>query len=105
MARYVFAVHSNPVPGREDEYNEWYSQKHLDDVLELPGVVSARRLTLADQQVRSGPFAHRYFALYEIETDDLQAFIDEMTARAGTDRLPRSSALGDDLSPVFWKVL
>jgi len=27
LARYVFAVHSNPVEGREQEYNDWYSNR------------------------------------------------------------------------------
>jgi hypothetical protein len=46
----------------------------------------------------------KYFSLYEVETDDLQGFIDELTSRAGTERMPRSSALGD-YSAVLWKVM
>lgn len=104
MGRYVFTVHSNPVEGREDEYNDWYSNRHLQDLLACPGIISARRLTLADQQVRAAPQPFKYFSLYEIETDDLQGFIDELLSRAGTERMPRSTALGDS-SPVLWKVL
>lgn len=104
MARYVFAVHSNPVEGREQEYNDWYSDRHLQDLLACPGIISARRLELADRQVRDVPLSFRYFSLYEIETDDLQGFIDELLARAGTELMPRSTALGDS-SAVLWKVM
>jgi hypothetical protein len=101
MGRYVFAVHSNPVAGRDEEYNYWYSNRHLHDLLACPGVVSARRLQLADKQIRTDlPF--QYFALYEIETDNLQEFIDELNARIDTERMPRSDALGDAYA-VFWK--
>jgi hypothetical protein len=43
--------------------------------------------------------------LYEIETDDLQAFVTELLSRAGTDRMPRSSALAEATSPILWKVI
>jgi hypothetical protein len=104
MSRYIFAVHSNAAEGRDEEYNDWYSNHHLKDLLACPGVVSARRLTLAERQVHSGPQPFKYFCLYEIETDDLQSFIDELIARAGTQRMPISQSLGNSL-PVFWKVM
>jgi len=105
MGRYVFVVHSNPVEGREDEYNDWYSNRHLSDMRALPGVTAVQRLTLANLQIREGQLPFRYLSLYEIETDDLQGFIDELMARAGTERLPRSDALGNDVFPVFWKAM
>jgi hypothetical protein len=104
MARYIFVVHSNAVEGREQEYNEWYSNRHLDDVLACTGVTAARRLVLADQQIRAGSQPFNYLALYEIETDNPQIFFDELSARIGTEHMPRSAALGDVL-PILWKVL
>jgi hypothetical protein len=105
MGRYIFAVHSNPVAGREDEYNEWYSGRHLDDLLAIPGVISARRFMLAEKQTLPVAHAYKYLALYEVETDDPQSFIDELTTRVDTDRMPRSKALSRDLSAVLWKAL
>jgi hypothetical protein len=105
MGRYVLAVHSNAVAGREDEYNDWYSNRHLDDLRALPGVTAARRMKLADRQLRGRPQPFKYLALYEIETDDVNAVIDELFARVGTDRMPRSDALADDVSAVLWEVL
>lgn len=47
MATHIFDVHSNPVPGREDEYNDWYTNQHLSDVLASPGFVAAQRFEVA----------------------------------------------------------
>lgn len=104
MARYIFAVQSNPAEGLEQEYNDWYSNQHLKDVRALPGVVSARRLALADKQILPTPHNFKYFCLYEIELDDLQTFIDALMSRAGTERMPINKAMGNS-SPVFWKVM
>jgi hypothetical protein len=106
MGRYLFAVHSNPVEGREDEYNEWYSNRHLPDLRTVAGVVSARRFTIADRQARLvSQQQYRYLSLYEVETDDPQGFIDELTSRIGTESMPRSDALSSDLSAILWKAL
>jgi hypothetical protein len=39
--RDLYLVFSNPVEGREDEYNAWYDEVHLPDVQRIPGVVGA----------------------------------------------------------------
>ncbi|WP_298176953.1 DUF4286 family protein [Saccharomonospora sp.] len=65
---YLFLVQSDPLPGREDEYNDWYTNQHLHDVVAVPGFVSAQRFRLADYQREGNPEpAYRYIALYEIE--------------------------------------
>lgn len=103
MPRYVFVVRTNPVEGREDEFNDWYSGPHLDDLGRLPGVVSARRFRIADAQIRDTASTHRYLAIYEIETDDLQSFTRELLARAGTELLATSPALAPDASAYLWE--
>ena len=85
MAKYTFVVLSNPTtPGQEAEYNEWYNKIHIPDVLNVPGFVAAQRFKLADAQFGDGPHAHRYLALYEIETDDAKATLNELQKRVGT---------------------
>jgi hypothetical protein len=85
MAKYTFVVLSNPTtPGQEAEYNEWYNKIHIPDVLNVPGFVAAQRFTLAEAQLGDGPRAHRYLALYEIETDDAKATLKELQKRIGT---------------------
>jgi hypothetical protein len=70
MSRWVVAVESNcAVPGKEDDFNEWYNHVHIPDVLETAGVISATRYEAVDPS--SG--AAKYFAVYVLEADDLGA--------------------------------
>lgn len=71
MAQHVLMVMSNPVEGREDEYNEWYDNVHLGEVLQVPGFVAARRYAAAGSVRGESPY--RYLSIYEIEADDLEA--------------------------------
>jgi hypothetical protein len=73
----VFLALSNPVSDEvETEFNDWYDNVHSKEVLALDGVRSCRRFRLAPAQVMPGDdvTAHRYLALYEVETDDWAAF-------------------------------
>ena len=51
--KYTFLAFTNPAPGKEDEYNAWYEEHHLKDVINCPGFVSARRFRLAPAPVAS----------------------------------------------------
>lgn len=70
MGRYTFVVLTNAVEGQEDEYNDWYNNRHLPDVLACEGFVAAQRFRLTEMDPEQ-EFPHRYLALYEVETDDL----------------------------------
>jgi hypothetical protein len=103
MARYLLVVNSNPAPGREQEYNEWYSNRHLADLRALPGVVSARRFVLENAQMSDAPRPFKYLAVYEVETDDLQNFVSHLLKRSGTESMPISTALDGASSAIWWK--
>lgn len=92
MTTSLYVVHSNPVPGREAEYNEWYSTQHLHDLVAIPGFVRARRFEIsgADEPALS---AYRYLALYEIEGDP-QAAMGNMS-----DAVTAGMHLSEALSP------
>ena len=102
MAAYTFVVMSNPVAGREDEYNAWYDNQHLHDVLRVPGIVSARRFKVADE-ADAAPF--RYCALYNFETDDSATVMAELGKRAGTAAMPMSDALDPKLSATVFRAI
>ena len=56
----LFLVFSNPVAGRDDEYNTWYDEVHLGDVRRVPGVVDAKRYELVPTGGEGAPApAHR----------------------------------------------
>jgi hypothetical protein len=86
MATHRLIVFTEPRPGREAEYNEWYDQVHLKDVLETEGFVAAQRFELAPAQMgelgENAP--SRYLAIYEVETDDLAAALEKLNAGSGT---------------------
>jgi hypothetical protein len=91
MARYTFVVLTNAVEGREDEYNEWYDNRHLPDVLAVEGFVAAQRFRLTDTDPAQD-FGHRYLALYEVETDDLDKTQLALAEAAGSEAMPLSPA-------------
>ena len=91
MANYKLVVFSDAAPGREDDYNDWYNNRHLQDVVAVPGFVSAQRFKLNKQMI--GQFATRYMAIYEIEADDVEAAMAAIGARAGTDQMVVSDAI------------
>lgn len=103
VARYLLIVLTNPVEEREDEFNEWYSGRHLNDVLDLPGVAAAQRyrLTALQRAMTSSPY--RYLAIYEVETDDLAATVSALRDRAGTDAMPISDAMAQDRYAYFFE--
>jgi hypothetical protein len=72
MAKYLLVVFSDcKDPTREKEFNDWYSDMHVPDMLEIPGMIRATRWMSAEPE-RS---QHRkYAALYEMETDDIKKF-------------------------------
>ena len=84
MARHKLLVITNPVEGREDEYNDWYSNRHLDDVIAMPGYTAAERFTITHLMGEGvpGPYA----AIYEMETEDAMAAFESLGAamEAGT---------------------
>jgi hypothetical protein len=94
MAKYTFIVMTNPVAGKEAEYNDWYNKHHVPDVLNVPGFVCAQRFRLADTQFgREASREHKYLALYEIETDDLAGALKELRTRGGTPEIVSSDAI------------
>ncbi len=80
MATSVFIVHTNANEGTDDEFNDWYNNTHLDDIVAIGGISRARRYVPAEganQALRDGGFTpledFKYLAIYEIEGDPAAA--------------------------------
>jgi hypothetical protein len=102
MGRYKLLVLTNAVKGRDDEFNRWYDNQHIPDALDVPGYVTAQRFHLADVQMAGAPHSQwRYLAIYEIETNDLKATMNESMSRAGTGRMPQSDAADHSSSTIL----
>lgn len=71
--RTVYLVFSNPVEGKEKEFNEWYENVHVPEILATPGLLSAQRFKLFDAEITRGEGvpapAQRYLTIYEMEGD------------------------------------
>lgn len=95
MGRYTFVVLTNAVEGLDEEYNDWYNNRHLPDVLACNGFVAAQRYRLAEMEPQQ-EFSHRYLALYELETDDLVKANQALTEAANDGAMFISPALNMD---------
>jgi hypothetical protein len=100
MVKAIDLVLTNAKPGQEAEFNEWYDQVHLHDILKVPGIEWAQRFRIS--QVKRGanydtmPAPFQYLALYELEGSAEQVLQGiEQARKAG--QIPWSPAL----DPVF----
>ena len=95
MNRYEYLVLTRALTGTDEEFNRWYDQQHLADVLAVPGFVSARRFRVLSAATLGGgePPQWQYVAIYEMECDDPQATIAELLRRADTEQMPLSETL------------
>lgn len=92
MGYYRLMARTNPVAGKEEEFRTWYSETHLRDVLAVPGMKSAQFFEIHDSPA-SSPSSHRYLAIYEMETDDVDGMIDELRRRRSGGVMTMSDSL------------
>ena len=80
MTAYLQTVRSRALPGRDDEYRDWYVSTHIPEMLELEGFVSAElhRLVAIDDEPNG------FLCIYRIETADLKATQAAMVAAGAT---------------------
>jgi hypothetical protein len=73
--KHLFLALTNPIPGREDDFNRWYDNHHLQEVLRYGnGFSSGRRYKLDLTRSRPSGDAWAYLALYALESHDLGHF-------------------------------
>ena len=63
----VLMVFANPVPGKETEFAAWY-QKHMTDMIKLPGFVRIQRFQAVSREGRPDP-TFGFLVLYEYRGD------------------------------------
>lgn len=72
----LLIVMSNPRDGRDDVFNDWYSNIHIRDVMRLPGSSAVQRLHLVQESVAPVPGLipdrqFGYLAVYECNDIEL----------------------------------
>ncbi|MDQ4420361.1 hypothetical protein OOT33_07930 [Sphingobium sp. DEHP117] len=93
MAKFKMVVLTNAVDGRDAEFNSWYDDVHLPDVMDIPGIVGAERF-----RMREGS-RWNYLAIYDVDCDNVTDVQNELDARAGTDRMTMTDAL--DMADIY----
>ncbi|OJX62247.1 MAG: hypothetical protein BGO95_03220 [Micrococcales bacterium 73-13] len=99
----MLVVLSEPVPGREDEYNEWYDAIHLPEALTIPGFRGARRFRTAVSSEDPGPaLGASYLTIYDLDVDTEIAARNLMEARQNGRLSPLSPALATETIVRAW---
>jgi antibiotic biosynthesis monooxygenase (ABM) superfamily enzyme len=75
METYYYVIVNNPVPGKEREYLTWYDNRHIIDVVAVPGFVSGQRFIRNETQMYANVMPHlpTYLTLYTVRTNNLAA--------------------------------
>ncbi|MDH6242712.1 DUF4286 family protein [Mycobacterium sp. OTB74] len=101
--RFIQIVFSNPLEGRDDEFNEWYDNVHVPDLLAIPGMVSAQRYEIKDAQIyhMEGGTApvHRYAIIYEMEGD-----VDAILGKIQEGVMAGKITMADSLDMTSWQL-
>jgi hypothetical protein len=72
MTRYLLVTFSDPKdPAKEKEFNDWYDNMHMPDMLKTPGLLKGSRWMSADKKENE---IRKYLSVYELETDNLDEF-------------------------------
>lgn len=87
MIEAVLVVLTNPVAGRDDDFNDWYTNIHVRDAMRFRGSIATQRFSLSPEQVQDYPngFGSKYLALYEVY--DAARFSQEHVDNALTTRM------------------
>ncbi len=79
MPTFVVMVLSNPREGMEDEFNDWYENTHLEEVLGTTNFRSAQRFVL--DEAKGASSGHKYLAMYETEAESAEEVVADLEAR------------------------
>ena len=95
----MFMVMLDVPADKEDEFNRWYNEEHLAELLSVPGVLNAARY----EAVRSGP---KHLAFYELENAEVvrsEAFTSRPTTEWGQRIGPR--VIGTNFSNNVYEMI
>jgi hypothetical protein len=95
MTRAVYLVFANPAADvSEEAFNQWYNNVHVPDVTAVPGILSGRRFRASESFPRLAGDAgdYRFLAMYEIESDDLEAVFASIKERLADGRIRRDGS-------------
>jgi hypothetical protein len=96
MAKGILMVQGAPAAGRDQEFNDWYNDIHLVDIMKIAGFTAARRFKRIDAE-SDNP----YLAIYEVEADDLHAAYAAIGAGVANGEVRMSDVMSFEPAPVM----
>jgi hypothetical protein len=81
MSQGRMIVLTKTAPGREAEFNRWYDEVHVPEVLSVGPVTACQRFKISDAQMM--PQEYQYLAIYEFEGGAKEA-LDALMAASGS---------------------
>ncbi len=95
--KHLVLILTEPTQGNEDEYNDYYENLHLGEVLDTTQLLSAQRFKLAAQAGEDCPLP--YLAVYEAEADSAEAVLDDLNQ--GRHKRQQSSSLNRQTGRIW----
>lgn len=95
--KYKMMVLTSAVDGRDKEFNDWYQNTHLKQIVGIKSIVSAQRFRFNANIVPGSENPPPYLAIYEIESDDIAAVIRDMNELAASGRMPLPDSMGQHI--------
>jgi hypothetical protein len=101
MAKSMFMAWASPVDDASDgEFNAWYDGTHVAQVrAAIPAITAVRRYRVADVPGVGGAPAHRYLAVYEMDTDDVAGAMAALGAAGAEGRLDMTATMDTTANP------
>jgi len=81
---------TRPLPGRENDYHDWYQNVHLPELVNNFKMKGAQRYSLVAKLM--GADENDFLAIYDIECDDPAAFLGQMGQAAAEGKMTQSDA-------------
>ncbi|WP_147308757.1 hypothetical protein [Paraburkholderia sp. BL27I4N3] len=94
--RYSFMVFANPLPGREEEFNDWYLNRHLGDLVQLQGWKGAQRFRqvpdVLPESARVGFAKYNHVVLWDLEGGTSASLTSPVRAAISGGKIRRGAA-------------
>lgn len=97
MAKFKLVALTTPLPGKEDEFHDWYQNTHLAEVIGLPGGISAQRFKLVAKLM--GSDTNQWMAIYDFEAEDGMALLGAMGERSKSGQM--TPATTQDMATTY----
>ena len=101
MAKTIFLAWSDPVDeASEAEFSSWYEGTHIPQVrAAIPAISAVHRYQVADVPAAPGAPAHRFLAVYELDTDDVAEAMAALGAAVEGGRLDPTRTMDTTANP------